>query len=110
LLETFTAIGFGIMDLENSLDFAKYVTPLFEFMKSLSDEKYNLNTELIKSILEFIADLINLYGSDIKALVNQDFVKINIKKLQMSVRTKKIEACLKRLSEVIDSYLINILL
>jgi len=98
-METFTSIGFGIQDLNQPLRFAKYVPTIFDFMKQLSVNEFNPNLDIIKSILSFSADMINLYGLEIKLLVQQEFLLNNLKKLKAN-KTKKLESTIKWIEEV----------
>ncbi len=98
-METFTAVGFGIQDVNEPFKFAKHVPLIFDFMKSISSNEYHPTNEIIKTILNFSADMINLYGHEIKALVQQEFLMNNLKKLK-EVRSKKLESTIKWVEEV----------
>lgn len=99
LLETFTSIGFGIQDVNKPLLFANYVPHIFEFMKTISANEYEPNQDILKNILTFAADMINLYGPDIKGLIQQEFLEINLNKLKQT-RSKKLEGTIKWVEEV----------
>jgi hypothetical protein len=98
-METFTSIGFGIQEINQPLKLAKSVPVIFDFMKELSTNELNPSTELIKSMLNFAADMINLYGHEIKGLVKQDFLFNNISKLKQ-IKGKKTESNIKWIEEV----------
>lgn len=104
LLETFTSIGFGVQDIQDPMKLAKYVTQIFEFMKILSSNQYNPSIELIKVMLNLSADMINLYGHEMKNLIKQEFLSINLDKLK-KVKSKKLESTIKWVEEVIISIL-----
>jgi len=89
-LDTFTSIGFGIKDVNQPLKFAKYVPPIFEYMKKLSSDEYNSNIDILKSITGFAADMVNLYGHEIKVLIQQEFIFKIMEKLK-AAKIKKLE-------------------
>jgi len=99
LMETFTSIGFSIQEISQPFRFAKYVPPIFDFMKLLSLNEYQPTTELLKAILTFSADMINLYGLEIKSLVQQQFLINNLNKLKI-IKGKKMESTVKWIEEV----------
>lgn len=105
-METFTSIGFGIQEINQPLKFAKYVPAIFDFMKQLSCNEFHPTNDILKCILNFSADMINLYGHEIKGLVQQEFIINNLKKLKL-VKSKKLEGQLKWIEEV--TYYFNII-
>ena len=71
LIMTFTCIEFSVEDKTELLN--PYIQNIFIFFKSIVNDKVCTNEKILKCMLNFVIDIINIYGEDIKQICDEVF-------------------------------------
>ena len=92
LVETFTLIFYGLEDCGEIRLFGPYTNSIIGYCNSLvMDDQYILQPEILKGILGFIMDLINIINKNIKTIVNSEMLEKLIVKTKNCGVSKYIE-------------------
>ncbi len=71
LIMTFTCIEFSVEDKTELLN--PYIQNIFIFFKSIVNDKVCMNEKILKCMLNFVVDIINIYGEEIKQVCDEVF-------------------------------------
>ena len=71
LIMTFTCIEFSVEDKTELLN--PYIQNIFIFFKSIVNDKICMNEKILKCMLNFVVDIINIYGEEIKQVCDEVF-------------------------------------
>lgn len=81
LIETITCIFTSITEIQKTKEFIPYVNPIVTYIKNICEDEYAYSEEIIRTGLLLIADFCHAYGNEIKAILDIEWVKKMMEKI-----------------------------
>ena len=80
LIQTFTCIEFSLET--NTELLVPYVPNIFTYFKAILQNKICQRADILKTMLSFLIDMVNIYKKEIKSLIDQQFASTLITSLK----------------------------
>ena len=71
LIMTFNCIVFSVEDKIEIIN--KYIPNIFQFFKAIVNDKVYMSPKILKNMISFVSDLVNIYGDKIKEVCDENF-------------------------------------